>query len=127
MVRTMNVILAAALMLVSACATAPARGELSATRWEGYVLRNGLRSRIAVSLPAPGGAGEGQLTAGDNAVPLEHVELTATRVHFELPGEGVFEGNVAGDSIAGSISGSAGGSFVLARQQSVEGPYFLGP
>ena len=124
-----RVALVAAFAFVAACATVSPSTDRSARglRWEGYLLRNGLRSPIAVSLPPPGEAGEGQLTAGENAVPLEHVEVTTTRVHFELPGEGVFEGTVAGDSIAGSVTGPANGAFVLSRQEPASDPYFLGP
>jgi hypothetical protein len=55
----------------------------------------------------------------------------ATSVHFELPGEGTFEGTVAGDSMAGSISGGANGSFALKRRDANEPPwtidFMLGP
>jgi len=90
-------------------------------------LRNGLRAPIAVSLPPAGEAGNGQLIAGGNAVPLERVHVTATHVHFELRGEGVFDGTIAGDSMAGTVSGATSGSFVLLRQEDQTGPYFLKP
>jgi len=119
------------LAIAAVCATmspgARADSGRSVTRWEGHMQRNGLQSPIVVALAVGRGAGEGQLSAGDNAVPLENVSVTATRVHFELPGEAVFDGTVAGDRMAGSISGCAAGSFELSRQDDDWSPYFLGP
>jgi len=52
-------------------------------------------------------------------------------VHFELPGEGVFDGSIAGDSMAGSISGETSGSFSLKHQDPASPPwnpeFILGP
>ena len=62
----------------------------------------------------------GRFSAGDNTVALQDVRVTATSVHFELPGEGTFEGAVAGDSMAGSISGANTGSFALERHDANE-------
>ena len=59
----------------------------------------------------------GRFSAGENSVALQDVRVTSTSVHFELPGEGTFEGAVAGDRIAGSISGPTSGSFSLTRSQ----------
>lgn len=58
----------------------------------------------------------GRFSAGDNLVPLERVRVKGHDVHFELAGAGVFDGSVAGDSMAGSVSGALGGSFFLHRQ-----------
>lgn len=51
--------------------------------------------------------------------------MTPTSVHFELPGEGTFEGVVAGDSMAGSIAGGANGSFALKRRDPTEPPWSI--
>ena len=62
------------------------------------------------------------VVAGCAGMPLEHVRATGLGVHFELPGEGAFDGTVAGNWMAGSVSGSvARGSFALTRE--VEQPF----
>jgi hypothetical protein len=95
-------------------------------RWHGFLLRNGLREPIDVELSATSSDWNGRLSAGDNSVSLEHVRVNSTNVHFELPGEGAFDGTVAGDSMAGSISSGANGSFALQRDDRVPwNPDFL--
>lgn len=93
-------------------------------------MRNGLRVPLAVELSESGEAWRGYLSTGDNSVPLEHLRVTPTTVHFELAGEGVFEGSIAGDAMAGSILG-ASTSFALERnaagQRDPADPYWLGP
>src|SRR2546430_12677345 len=76
----------------------------------------------------------GRFSAGDNSVPLQDLRVTTNSVHFELPGEGTFEGAVAGDSMAGSISGGATGSFARERHPGdaprtilLLGPWAFGP
>ena len=99
-------------------------------RWQGYLLRGGLRTPLAVELTRSSEAWQGSLSAGDKPVPLERIRVTPTTVHFELASEWVFEGSIAGDAIAGSILGAgASGSFALERQvlASVQdGPYWSG-
>jgi hypothetical protein len=121
-------------ILVAACAGAsprPDSSEAVAGRWQGVLLRNGLREPIAVELSAQNRDWRGRFSGGDNFVPLQDVRVMATSVHFELPGEGTFEGTVAGDSMAGSISGGANGSFALKRRDANEPPwtieFMLGP
>jgi hypothetical protein len=88
-----------------------------AERWQGFMLRNGLRVPIAVELAKASADGRGRLLVGHSSLSLEHVRVTGLGVHFELPGEGVFDGTVAGDSMAGSVSGSAApGSFALTHE-----------
>lgn len=118
--------------LTAGCATigTPTEDRPGEGRWQGYVLRNGLRSPITVELSQVGDQWDGRLSTGDNAVPLDHVRMTATSVHFELPGDGVFDGAIAGDEMAGAISGGANGSFQLSRDVGASrgySPYFLGP
>jgi hypothetical protein len=112
------------IVLAAASATASASdGSANATHWQGYVMRNGLRTPIEVDF----GKWGGKLSAGQNDVALDHVQLTATRVHFEAPGEGVFDGEVVGDEMAGAIS-QPSGSFALTREDANDySPYFLGP
>src|ERR1700704_537702 len=92
--------------LLAACSGAqprPQSEEATSGRWQGFLLRNGLREPVAVDLTYASSAWDGRLSAGDNSVP------------FELPGEGVFDGAVAGNSMAGSVSGPTSGSFSLMR------------
>jgi len=86
-------------------------------RWQGFMLRNGLQVPIAVELAEARADWSGRLRVGNSSLPLEHVRVTGIGVHFELPGEGSFDGTVAGNWMAGSVSGSAApGSFALARE-----------
>jgi hypothetical protein len=92
-------------------------GGLASERWQGYMLRNGLQVPIAVELAETSADWTGRLRVGDSSLALEHVRFTGVGVHFELPGEGIFDGTVAGNSMAGSVSSSAApGSFALARE-----------
>jgi len=55
--------------------------------------------------------------AGNSSLALERVRVTGVGVHFELPGQGAFDGTVAGNSMAGAVSNStAPGSFALTRE-----------
>jgi hypothetical protein len=114
--------------LLAACAGAsprPSSNEAVAGRWQGVLLRNGLREPVSIELSAQDRGWRGRFSAGDNFVPLQDVRVTATSVHFELPGEGTFEGAIAGDSMAGSISGGANGSFTLKRRDANEPPWTI--
>jgi hypothetical protein len=93
----------------------PARAESGAAgRWRGVLLRDGLQVPISVELS---GGLSGRLRSHDAFAPIESARATVTTVHFEVPGEGVFDGTVAQDSMAGSVSGAAAsGSFSLTRE-----------
>ena len=125
-------LLIGSIVLFAACAGAsprPYSDEGVAGRWQGVLLRNGLRAPMSVELSAQDRDWRGRFSAGDNSVPLQDLRVTTNSVHFELPGEGTFEGAVAGDSMAGSISGGATGSFALKRDPG-EAPwtiYLFGP
>jgi hypothetical protein len=98
---------------VASTSTAARADSGSAGRWQGLLLRNG--QQAAAELDLDGAAG--QLRVEDRSTPLDAVRVTPTAAHFEAAGEGVFEGTVAGESMAGSVSGAcAGGSFALSRQ-----------
>jgi hypothetical protein len=58
----------------------------------------------------------GRLQVQDATAAIQGVRVSAAAVHFEVPGEGVFDGAFAGNSMAGSITGTAAGSFSLARE-----------
>jgi len=91
-------------------------------KWQGFVLRDGLQVPIAVELAAFCADWIGQFRVGSSTLPLEHVRVTGLAVHFELPGEVAFDGTVAGNWMAGSVSGTAArGSFALTRD--VEEPF----
>jgi hypothetical protein len=121
----------ASIFTVAACAGAPSRpysDDAVSGRWQGVLLRDGLRSPISVDFFERDRDWEGRFAAGSESVPLRDVRVTTTTVRFELPGEGVFEGSVAGDSIAGSVSGPVSGSFALTRHPDPQWrPYLFGP
>ncbi len=117
-------------VLLAACAGAAPRPQGEGAlhgRWQGFVLRNGLREPVSIELREKSSAWDGQLSAGDNSVPLESVRFSGNNVHFEVSGEGVFDGVVTGNSMAGSVSGPVSGSFSLSRIDETWTPYFLGP
>jgi hypothetical protein len=107
----------AVIVLVTGCAGVAPRAKSSGSeRWQGFLLRNGLQVPIEVELAAASADWTGRLRVGNSSLPLEHVRLTGLGIHFELPGEGAFDGTVAGDWMAGSVSGSTpAGSFALVR------------
>jgi len=94
----------------------PQADDMFSGRWQGFLLRDGLRAPVEVQLSETSSEWTGRFSAGDNLVPLERVRVKGHDVHFELAGAGVFDGSVAGDSMAGSVSGALGGSFFLHRQ-----------
>jgi len=98
-----------------------------AGNWYGYVLRNGSREPVTVELAESSSAWDGRLTTGDYARPLESVRVSGSNVHFEVSGEGVFDGAAAEDTMAGSVSGSSTGSFSLTRTDQNWTPYPNGP
>jgi hypothetical protein len=101
------------------CAGMSSRAQASRTRsekWQGFMLRNGLQVPIGVELAEASPDWTGRLRVGNTSLPVEHLRVTGGGIHFELPGEGIFDGTVAGDQMAGSVSGSAAqGSFTLTR------------
>jgi len=129
----MRVILSMALATtLAACAgpnLRPQGGGAPHERWQGYLLRNGLRAPVSLELTESGPTWDGRLSVGDNAVPLADVRVGGHKVHFELPGEGSFDGAVAGNSMAGSVSGATSGSFALTRVEEapLSDPYPNGP
>jgi len=70
----------------------------------GILQHDGIREPVSVEL----GGGEQRLgrpfSTSHNSMTLESVRVSGSNVHFELPGEGVFDGAAAGDSMAGSVS-----------------------
>lgn len=107
------------MMLLSACAGTKSQMRDGGTseRWRGYVLRDGLQVPVVVELVRTGGDRMSRLWVGDSSVQLENVRITPLGVHFDVPGEGTFDGSVAGDQMAGSVSGAAApGAFELRRE-----------
>jgi hypothetical protein len=103
--------------------SAPARAERAlAGRWQGSLLRDGRQVPISVDFDDATRNWSGRLNVDEMSTPLQSVRVMLTGVHFEALGEGVFDGTVAGDSMAGSVSGSAAaGSFSLVRE--TESPF----
>jgi hypothetical protein len=105
-------------------AQAQASGE-AAGRWRGHMLRNGLEVPIEVTLAERDAGSIGRLRVGSSVRDLENVRVAQGGVHFELPGEGAFDGSVAGDTMAGSVSGApTPGGFALTREPE---PMFADP
>jgi len=96
----------------------PAHAETGvAGRWRGVLLRDGLQVPISVELTGMNRDLSGQLRSHDAFAPIGSARATVTSIHFEVPGEGAFDGTVAADSMAGSVSGAAAsGSFSLTRE-----------
>jgi hypothetical protein len=93
-----------------------------AGRWQGVLLRDGVQVPISVELAGANPDLSGRLRTEDMSATIQSARTTLNGVHFEVPGEGVFDGTVAGDSMAGSVSGApAAGSFSLARE--VDSPF----
>ncbi|HWE26225.1 MAG TPA: hypothetical protein VG496_19980 [Myxococcales bacterium] len=116
--------------LLSACAgvsSRPSRDMAPEGRWEGFLVSNGMRQPLSVELSESSDIWDGRLKAGDNSVALESVRVTGNNVHFESAGAGTFDGAVAGDSMAGSVSGPVNGSFSLTHVDSAWNPYPFGP
>ena len=101
-----------------AAVSAPARAESTvAGRWQGVLLRDGVQVPISMELAGANRDLSGQLRVEDMSAPIQSARATLAGVHFEVAGAGIFDGTVAGDSMAGSVSGaSAAGSFSLARE-----------
>jgi hypothetical protein len=92
-------------------------GTALSQRWQGFMLRSGLQVPIAVELGEASADWTGRLRVGNSSLPIDHVRVTELGVHFELPGEGIFDGTVAGNRMAGSVSGSSmQGAFALTRE-----------
>ena len=112
-------------VLAAALVAAPAfaQNQPPAGHWDGILERNGAREPIAINLAVDGGTWRGRFEADGASSQLESLSVTGNRVHFELPGQGVFDGTFSGDSMAGSVSASGSkGSFTLTREKPRE-PY----
>ena len=91
------------LTMAAACAGMGPRPQADAMfsgRWQGFLLRDGLRAPVEIQLSETSNEWSGRFSAGDNSVRLERVRVKGHDVHFELAGAGVFDGSVAGDSMA---------------------------
>jgi hypothetical protein len=119
------------ILLAAACAgpeTRPYGAASVSGHWQGEVLRDGLRAPAALELSERDRDWAGRFSEGDSSVALQELQVTTSRVHFQLPGEGTFDGAIVGDSMAGSISGASNGSFELKRQDTNHWePYVFGP
>jgi hypothetical protein len=125
-----HLLLVAFLSLAAACAGVASRPSVdsdAAGSWHGYLLHDGLREPIFVSLDEDDTGWSGTYSEGANSVPLSAVSIADSgRVHFEVQGKVAFDGSVAGRSMAGTVSGPSAGSFALDRQPEWN-PYPNGP
>ena len=96
-------------------------------RWQGSFQHDGIREPVSVELAEESSGWDGRFSTSHNSMTLESVRVSGSSVHFELPGEGVFDGAAAGDSMAGSVSGPVSGSFSLKRTDEDWTPYPVGP
>jgi hypothetical protein len=97
-----------------------------AGRWDGTLVRNGVEKSIALRLSESQDIWRGMLQIDGSATPLDGVRVAQNSVHFELPGQGVFDGTFSGGSMTGSVSGSGTtGTFALTRDEPQRGadPY----
>jgi hypothetical protein len=116
--------------VLAGCAGAsprPQGEEALQGRWRGFLLHNGISEPVSVELAEESSGWDGRLSTRDNSRALESVQVSGSNVHFEVPGEGVFDGAAAGDTLAGSVSGPVSGSFSLKRTEEDWTPYPLGP
>ena len=108
-----------ALAVASLAAPAFAQNDAPAGQWDGTLVRNGVQTPIALSLAENGDIWRGRLQVDGASSPLDRLSVTDNNVHFELPGQGVFEGTFSGGSMTGSVSGSSSaGSFSLTLEES---------
>jgi hypothetical protein len=107
-------------LLAAAIVAAPAfaRNDSPAGQWDGVLERNGVRTPVTVQLAQKGGLWSGTIEVDGASSPADSVRVIGNSVHFELPGQGVFDGTVSGDSMTGAVSGSGRpGSFALTREE----------
>jgi len=107
------------LAVASLAAPAFARNDAPAGQWDGILVRRGVQTPIALRLVENGDIWRGSLEVDGASSPLARVRVTDNNVHFELPGQGVFDGTFSSNSMTGSVSGSgSAGSFALTLEES---------
>jgi hypothetical protein len=114
---------ATGLLVSSFAMPAFAQGDEVAGTWDGTLERNGARVTVAMQFTDEGGVWRGRLQTDGASSPMERLSVDGERVRFELPGQGVFDGQISSDSLVGSVSGSNPGSFSLKREEPAEGPF----
>jgi len=107
------------LAVATLAAPAFAQNDAPAGQWDGVLVRNGAQTPIALRLAETGDIWSGRLQVEGASSPLDSLRVTDNNVHFELPGQGVFDGTFSSNSMTGSVSGSgSAGSFMLTREES---------
>jgi hypothetical protein len=105
--------------LAAGCAGIASRPQADVApggHWQGYLLHDGLRDPIAVALDEVGTGWTGTYRGGGNDLQLTAVKVDqGGHVHFELENSVAFDGAVAGNSMAGTVTGPSAGSFSLSR------------
>jgi len=99
-------------------APAFAQNDAPNGQWDGVVVRNGARAPVSLRLSERNEMWRGRFEVDGASSPLDSVRVTGNRVHFEVPGQGAFDGTFSGDSMTGAVSGAdRPGSFALTREK----------
>jgi hypothetical protein len=117
--------------LAAGILAAPAFAQTDAPdgQWDGVVVRNGAQAPVSLRLSERNDMWRGRFQVDGASSPLDSVRVTGNTVHFEVPGQGAFDGTFSGDSMTGAVSGSERpGSFTLTREKPADSfPYSVGP
>ncbi len=95
-------------------------------RWQGVVVQNGVRHALSVELAESDNTWDGRVSTIDYAATLSSVSVDGNKVHFVAP-DGTFDGEASGDTMTGSVSGTASGSFSFKKTEPDWNPYPNGP
>jgi hypothetical protein len=119
--------------LVAGCSGVSFRRDVErepAGHWQGYRLHDGVRAPIRVSFDDDGAQWKGSFREGDDITSLSDVRVAESGrvVHFAVQGSNAYDGSVEGDSMSGTVTGPAAGSFALSREPDPDwNPYPFGP
>jgi hypothetical protein len=115
------IIIAAALIAAPVFAQAfpstPEDDQGPAGLWMGFVQQKGTREPMTLELSDANNTWDGAYVVGGVSTPVDNLRVTGKDVHFDLPGQGTFDGTIAGDRLAGKVSGPGQGSFELTRRE----------
>jgi len=107
------------LALATLSAPAFAQNDVPAGLWDGTLVRNGAQTPIVLRLSEQSDVWSGRLQIDGASSPLDGLRVADDNIHFELPGQGAFDGTFSGTRMTGSVSGSGtAGSFMLTLEES---------
>jgi hypothetical protein len=110
-------VLLAAPVFAQAFPSTPEGDQGPAGLWMGFVQRAGNRSPATLELSDDNDRWAGSYVVGGVSTPVDNLRVTGNKVHFDLPGEGTFDGKIDGDTFTGAVSGRDKGSFKLTRRE----------